>query len=198
MRIVCWQTILIKHHTLFFSKTRKDVTNLSSAAVVISALSVKIIQPNWLPDCFMSVFFFCVFEFLWEPWVRYYLIVLWMFFTVYTVEFEDEDPELAAINIKLNSPDRSLRAIQEDEEAAEEGEEEEEEKEDRKPDHARDHGDEVFDVVNNNQGLSEEELAILSKLKFFPVFKFTWDREAVGSSLTGVTTLWSLSKLHLS
>ena len=96
-----------------------------------------------------------------------------MFFTVYTVEFEDEDPELAAINIKLNSPDRSLRAIQEDEEAAEEGEEEEEEKEDRKPDHARDHGDEVFDVVNNNQGLSEEELAILSKLKFFPVFKLS-------------------------
>ena len=93
-----------------------------------------------------------------------------MFFTVSTVEFEDEDPELAAINIKLNSPDRSLRAIQEDEEAAEEGEEEEEEKEDRKPDHARDHGDEVFDVVNNNQGLSEEELAILSKLMFFCVF----------------------------
>ena len=25
MRIVCWQTILIKYHTLFFSKIRKDV-----------------------------------------------------------------------------------------------------------------------------------------------------------------------------
>ena len=26
MRIVCWQTILMKYHTLFFSKIRKDVT----------------------------------------------------------------------------------------------------------------------------------------------------------------------------
>ena len=25
MRIVCWQTILMKYHTLFLSKTRKDV-----------------------------------------------------------------------------------------------------------------------------------------------------------------------------
>ena len=25
MRIVCWQTILMKYHTLFFSKIRKDV-----------------------------------------------------------------------------------------------------------------------------------------------------------------------------
>ena len=72
---------------------------------------------------------------------------------------------MAAITIKLNSPDRSLRAIQEDEEAAEEGEEEEEHLEERKPDHGRDHGDEAFDVVNNNQGLTEEELAILSKAK---------------------------------
>ena len=41
MRIVCWQTILMKYHTLFFSKIRKDVQNLSSAAVVIGALRVK-------------------------------------------------------------------------------------------------------------------------------------------------------------
>ena len=26
MRIVCWQTILMKHHTLFFFKIGKDVT----------------------------------------------------------------------------------------------------------------------------------------------------------------------------
>ena len=26
MRIVCWQTILMKYHTLFFSKIRKDVS----------------------------------------------------------------------------------------------------------------------------------------------------------------------------
>ena len=25
MRIVCWQTILLKYHSLFFSKIRKDV-----------------------------------------------------------------------------------------------------------------------------------------------------------------------------
>ena len=26
MKIDCWQTILMKYHTLFLSKTRKDVT----------------------------------------------------------------------------------------------------------------------------------------------------------------------------
>ena len=26
MRIVCWQTILMKNHTLFLSQIRKDVT----------------------------------------------------------------------------------------------------------------------------------------------------------------------------
>ena len=38
MRIVCWQTILMKYNTLILSKTEKDVENLSSAAVVIGAL----------------------------------------------------------------------------------------------------------------------------------------------------------------
>ena len=42
MRIVCWQTILVKYHTLFFSKIGKDVANLSSAAVVIGALRVNV------------------------------------------------------------------------------------------------------------------------------------------------------------
>ena len=48
MRIVCWQTILMKYHTLLFSKIRKNVAklgkmlqNLSSAAVVIGVLRVK-------------------------------------------------------------------------------------------------------------------------------------------------------------
>ena len=42
MRIVCWQAILKKYHT-FFSKIRKKMSqNLSSVAVVIGALSVKI------------------------------------------------------------------------------------------------------------------------------------------------------------
>ena len=34
--------ILMKYHTLFFQKNVKDVQNLSSAAVVIGALRVKI------------------------------------------------------------------------------------------------------------------------------------------------------------
>ena len=37
MRFVCWQTILMKYHTLFFFETQ----NLSSDAVVIGALMVK-------------------------------------------------------------------------------------------------------------------------------------------------------------
>ena len=41
MGIVCWQTILMKYHTLFFSKIGKVLQILSSAAVVIGALRVK-------------------------------------------------------------------------------------------------------------------------------------------------------------
>ena len=41
MRIVCWQTILMKYHTLLFQKLGKMSQNLSSAAVVIGALRVK-------------------------------------------------------------------------------------------------------------------------------------------------------------
>ena len=40
MRIVCWQTILMKYYALFFSKIKKDVTNLSSATVKIAPLRV--------------------------------------------------------------------------------------------------------------------------------------------------------------
>ena len=52
MRIVCWQTILMKYHALFFSKLRKDVAKLSSAAVVIGALRVNMehIQVLNLPE----------------------------------------------------------------------------------------------------------------------------------------------------
>ena len=39
MRIVCWQTILMKYHTLFLSKTRKDIAK--SAAGVSGALRVN-------------------------------------------------------------------------------------------------------------------------------------------------------------
>ena len=41
MRIVCWQMILMKYHTLFFLKLGKMSQNLSSAAVVIGTLRVK-------------------------------------------------------------------------------------------------------------------------------------------------------------
>ena len=41
MRILCWQTILMKYHALFFGKIWKISENLSSAAVVIGALRVK-------------------------------------------------------------------------------------------------------------------------------------------------------------
>ena len=42
MRIVCWQTILMKYHTLFFFwKLGKMLQNLSSGAVVIGALRVN-------------------------------------------------------------------------------------------------------------------------------------------------------------
>ena len=46
MRIVCWQTILLKYHTFFFRKLGKTQQNLSSAAVLIGALRVKF-QTLW-------------------------------------------------------------------------------------------------------------------------------------------------------
>ena len=41
MRIVCWQTILMKYHSLFLSKIGKMSQNLSSAAGIIGALRVE-------------------------------------------------------------------------------------------------------------------------------------------------------------
>ena len=46
MRIVCWQAILMKYHTLFFLKLGKMLQNLSSAAVMIGALRVKIVHQH--------------------------------------------------------------------------------------------------------------------------------------------------------
>ena len=46
MRIVCWQTILMKYHTLFFWKLGKMSQSLSPAAVVIGALRV-IMTGDW-------------------------------------------------------------------------------------------------------------------------------------------------------
>ena len=43
MGIVCWQTILMKYHALFIQKFAKMSQNLSSAALVIGALRVKLV-----------------------------------------------------------------------------------------------------------------------------------------------------------
>ena len=53
MRIICWQIILMKYHTLFFFKLGKMSQNLLSAAVLIGALRVKnnvTIIPTSLPN----------------------------------------------------------------------------------------------------------------------------------------------------
>ena len=41
MRIVCWQTILMKYHTLFFSKIGKDGAKFVICSSLIGALRVK-------------------------------------------------------------------------------------------------------------------------------------------------------------
>ena len=90
-----------------------------------------------------------------------------MFKPCVLVEFEDEDPDLANVTVRMTSPaDRSLRVIKEDEEALEEAEEEDETD-----------GEEikleppVIQVVEEGQeegakeqGVTEEEIAVLSKL----------------------------------
>ena len=56
MRIVCcWQTILMKYHTLFFSKLGKMLQNLSSAAVVTGALRVKCLNAMGLKVFFVQL-----------------------------------------------------------------------------------------------------------------------------------------------
>jgi hypothetical protein len=64
----------------------------------------------------------------------------------------------------MASPDRSLRVIAEDEEVLEE-EDADAEKDEKKMDiyTAVEQGDDVFNTQENNQGLTEEELATLSK-----------------------------------
>ena len=51
MRVICRQTIFMKYHTLFFRKLGKMSQNVSSAAVVIGALKVKVQQPVISLDC---------------------------------------------------------------------------------------------------------------------------------------------------
>ena len=44
MRIVCWQTIVMKYQSLFFSKLGKMSQNLSSAAFMIGTFKVSVTQ----------------------------------------------------------------------------------------------------------------------------------------------------------
>ena len=61
MKIVCWQTILMKYHTLFFRKLRNISQNLSSAAVVIGALKVKSAYQKII-FLFLNQNIFCVYS----------------------------------------------------------------------------------------------------------------------------------------
>ena len=45
MRIICWQTILMKYHSLFLSKIKKDVEKFVVCCSVIDALRVNIENP---------------------------------------------------------------------------------------------------------------------------------------------------------
>ena len=54
MRIVCRQMILMDYHTLFFGKLEKMLQNLSSAAVVIGALRVKMYKNRFTVLRFLS------------------------------------------------------------------------------------------------------------------------------------------------
>lgn len=73
---------------------------------------------------------------------------------------DDDDPIMAVTN---PSPDRVLRAIAEEDSKEVEGEgtESSEDKEEVPVNHRQ--GDEVYEVVNSKQGLTEDDLQLLSK-----------------------------------
>lgn len=98
-----------------------------------------------------------------------------------SVEFEDEDPDLVAVTVKVQSPDRSLRVIKEDEEGLIDVEEEEDE-EDKKVEIPVHHVGETQDEGNKEQGLTEEELAVLSKLDLYHLSTFCY-QGIIGSLL---------------
>jgi len=97
-----------------------------------------------------------------------YVLYFWvMVACCITVEFEDEDPDLAAVQVKMQSPDRSLRVIEEDEEVGDEGEEEAGAgRDERRLEAIGEQGDEAHDVATGSQGITEEELAALRMLLY--------------------------------
>ncbi|KAL4232681.1 hypothetical protein ACF0H5_007369 [Mactra antiquata] len=79
------------------------------------------------------------------------------------IEFEEEDPDLAQVAVKMTSPDRSLRVITEDEEVLEEEDLDDTKDDKMKFDAVIEQGDEAHNTTENNQGLTEEELATLRR-----------------------------------
>ncbi|XP_052708586.1 uncharacterized protein LOC128183562 isoform X10 [Crassostrea angulata] len=99
------------------------------------------------------------------------------------LEYEDENGEDGmTITVTVASPERTgLRAIKEDEETQDDNISEIQEIEDKKerPPTQPDHNDEVFETVNNNKGLNENELSVLRR--YFPE-----DEEEEGPSISAI------------
>ena len=68
----------MKYHSLFLWKIGKDVTNLSSAAVVIGALRVNYLHAgyfNWQPFCHLQIFSLLYFFFFFGKYIQDYHIL---------------------------------------------------------------------------------------------------------------------------
>lgn len=86
---------------------------------------------------------------------------------VLTAEYEEEEEgeHHLTVAITVTSPERTgLGAIKEDEETPDDNISEIPELEEKRPPTQPDHNDEVFETVNNNKGLNENELNVLSML----------------------------------
>ena len=87
-----------------------------------------------------------------------------------TAEYEEEEEgeHHLTVAIAVTSPERTgLGAIKEDEETPDDNISEIPELEEKRPPTQPDHNDEVFETVNNNKGLNENELNVLSMLHVF-------------------------------
>ncbi|XP_069110280.1 uncharacterized protein, partial [Argopecten irradians] len=80
--------------------------------------------------------------------------------------YEDEEAEGGVTSIQITSPERSLGAIAEDEENQDDPGSDQEDVATEKKEVPPDPTDDVFDVTNGKQGLSDEEVAIIRK--YFP------------------------------
>ena len=86
---------------------------------------------------------------------------------VLTAEYEEEEEgeHHLTVAIAVTSPERTgLGAIKEDEETPDDNISEIPELEEKRPPTQPDHNDDVFETVNNNKGLNENELNVLSML----------------------------------